>query len=344
MSVSKMLRFMMLLFLLVASFIWIEKSYSAQTISYELAPIKSADPIEQVYKSFENATFNWEMKTPDYTLVMTTGNDQMHKKLTGLQTPWSSLSGQEAVLSESVASRLLKTSASNKQTLKIHDQTFLVSNVIREGDYLFIPFNEKLLTQNWQRVRFFYTAENLQSAELTDERLFNLMTLSGFEVLNKNFSKNPIYFFYNLALLLCLYALLLFVRLLYNSFNQTRLTLLEKRQALKPFYGFKTFAKAEKKALIRCFLKLLGLVLLGFTLVKFLDNMILPKVLIPSNWFSLSSYYDIYQLLANNWNYQLQFGFTGVMQMCLRLVSLIVLYVVLIDQWLLKKVVFDTSK
>lgn len=336
MSLKRTLRFACLLALLLAAHFYMQFNFSSTTIMYELGTIKNTQVIENAYKVYPNATFNWEMKTPDYALIMTTGNDQLHTRKTALTGGWVNPFGQSLTLSQSVASRLLKTDIANHQTIKILDKPYLLNRVIKEGDAAYIPYSEALLNKGWQRTRLYYTADSIETVELTDEKLANLLDLWGVKIYNKTFYKHQTLLFYNCALLLCLYVLLTFFRKTLSKLIKQKDALITTRQRYLPFYGLKTFVKGEYRALLTlCLHGVWGLIQIGIGF-RLLTNLILPTTLVPSNWFSLSSYLDIGRQFINDWLFQIQNGFAPVSQATLLWLSLLTLYLLVFDKLLFK--------
>ncbi len=337
MSLKKTLRFSCLLFLLLAAHFYMQGHFNSTSILYELGSIKDPKTLEDAYKVYPNATFNWELKTPDYTLIMTTGNDQLHARKTSLEGGWVNPFGQSLTLSQSVASKLLRTDIANHQTIKIFNKPYLLNRVITEGNVAYIPYNEALLKESWQRIRFYYTADSVEAVELTDEKLGNLMELWGIKVYNKTFYKHQTFLFYNMTLLLCLYMLLTIFKNALVKISIQKTTLETIRQSYLPFYGLKTFLKGEKKALSKIGFQGLWCMVLVLVGLRFLSNLILPTTLIPGNWFSLNSYLDIGRQIVSDCIFQLQNGLAPVSQGTLIWIGILIIYLLVFDKLLFKK-------
>ncbi len=314
-----------LVFLLTAQW-WVQSHYNGETVYYEIGPIAKATSVEELQDWLPGLTLNWELQTADYNLIMTTGNDQLHKKITGVDKPWVSPANQEAVLSAKVADRLFKTTDVASKSLRIMDQPYIVSRVIKEGNNIYIPYNPDLLSKPWSRVRLYYTASSYQQAEIDDARYNNLISLLKFDVYHKGYAKGDVYLFYNLALLTLLYVLRSAGISLIGHYNVQKFNLEEKYKGYKPFYSFKTFIKQEYKDCLSFMLS--HLALLGFLVVgvKLLSNLILPTTLFPTNWFSLSSYNEILTQLRENFQYKMQFGFSDLSQTVIYLFLLFTVY------------------
>jgi hypothetical protein len=334
MSLKKALRFSILLALLIAAHFFMQQRFSSNTIVYDLSNASDPSKIDEVCAKFSNATFNWEMNTPDYTLIMTTGNDHLHEHKTTLDGPWANPYGQDLILSQSVASKLLKTDIANNQTVYIFDKPYLVKQVVKEGNFAYIPYDPDLIDLNWQRTRFFYSADSFESAELVDEQLFNFIGILGFDVYHKTFNKNGVFTFYNLALLLIVYMLSEVIKLAITAFKSQKSHLEQVRQSYLPFYGLKTFCKKELRSIFRFLLQGFYVIFLAFVALRVLFNLILPRSLVPSNWFSLSCYIDIANQFIDSIFYQIHYGFTPVAQSTLFWLFIITIYLLVFDKWL----------
>ena len=337
MSLKRTVRFTLLLSLLLAAFWHMSHTYSANTVLYELGGNVEPSDVNDIFRDFPNVTINWEMRTPDYTLVMTTGNDHLHQKRHAVKGTYANLYGQELALSRPVADKLFKTDAANFQSLKILGRPYLLTQVIQEGNYAYIPYDESLLKEKWGRTRLYYTVDAVETVELTDERLSNLMALSGLKIYSKTFQKNAIYLFYNLALGLCLYMLLLFfvqtIALIRAHYRQ----LLDTRKTYLPFYGLKTFILAEKKQigfLVGSCVFAIFQTVVGLGILR---NFMLPRVLVPTNWFSLSSYLEIEKMLTGYCFELLQNGLPPVILTCCLWCVGLMLYLLILDKLLFKR-------
>lgn len=337
MSLKNTVRFALLLSLILAAFWHMSRTYSPHTVLYELGGTVEHTDVDKIFRDFPNATLNWEMRTPDYTLIMTTGNDQLHQKRTAQKGIYANLFGQELTLSRAVADKLFKTDVANHQSLQILGRPYLLAQVIQEGNYAYIPYDETLLGEKWERTRLYYTVDAIETVELVDERLGNLIALLDLKIYNKTFQKNVVYLFYNLALGLCLYMLFHFLMKTKALIERHYQALADIRKTYLPFYGLKTFVLAEKARIG----SLIGLgvfavlqVLVGLGMLR---NFMLPRFLIPSNWFSLSSYLDIGRQLAAYLSDLLQYGLPPVLQTGFTWCAGLMLYLFLIDRRFMKR-------
>lgn len=299
--------------------------FSPLTVAYQLEGVNSKAAVDQTYKYFNQGTFNWEMITSDYTLIMTTGNDQFHEALRPLEGYFESPVNQEAILSESVASQLLKTNEAAFQPVQLLDRPYLVKSVLKGGNKVYIPFNESLLSKPWNKTTFYYTASGSNAVELEDERLSSLFATTGTKVLYKHYYKDSYYVFYNLALCTALLLLFAWAKFFAAKANLKRRALVQKFEAESPFSRWHDFLKRERselRQLVRTWSLLLFTIIMGILLMTQLK---LPKTWIPGNWFSPKAYWEVGSSIYTGANLQLTYGFFPISRLLFVYLLLLVL-------------------
>lgn len=330
MSLKSSLKTGLILLLLMALHFIQSESFSPLTVAYRIENVEQAAAVDQAYKYFTHGTFNWEMITPDYTLVMTTGNDQFHQSLHPVSGYFANPVYQEAILSKSVASSLIKTDQAAFQSLKLLNRPYLVKAVLKEGNKIYIPFDPALLDQQWHKTTFYYTADPSQSIELQGGRLANLFETTGIEVLFNHYYKDSYYLFYNLGILTLWTVLYRWAKTLHSKATVRKLELLEQFEAEQPFSRWQDFLRRERQSVLK-WLGTWGLLCsCGGISLLLIFAMKIPLSWIPENWFSPKAYWDVGASIVSNLQLQLSYGFFPINQLCFMLIGILLLFLVFI--------------
>lgn len=307
MSVKQIIKVLLLLAGLVLAGFVMHRSYYPNTIAYELyGPIKP-EAIERAGKQFEKPSFQWEMYLGDKTLIMTTGNVQCHQRFS-LEQPWFYPAKGEAVLSEAVLSDLFSTGKANRQSFKLLDRRWIAAGSVKEGRFIYIGYDPELLNLAWNKTTFYYAQSDLSSLEIADQERATFMAAYGIGVDNSLYYRDYLYLYYNLALMLLILSLVklspalnAWLKTATNAFvshwrQSDRYTANQKLSGLK----HKSLDQLILAAVV-CFMALI-------TCIKLLSNLILPRTLMPDNWFSPSSYLKVFGSFLESLNHQLSSG------------------------------------
>lgn len=307
MSIKQIIKVLLLLAgLALASFI-MHQDYYPNTIAYELHGTLKPQDIANVSRQFEKPSFQWEMDLGDKILVMTTGNVQCHKRFS-LERPWFYPAKGEAIFSEAVLSDFFRTGRANRQSFRLLDRQWVAAGSVKEGRYVYIGYDADLLALPWNKTTFYYAQKDLQNLEIADQERATFMAAYDINVTNSLYYRDYLLIYYNLALMLLTLSLLRFYKSLRAWLKASAQHFIRHWKA-SDRYTFKQKLAGFRgpvcrQLLLSVFTCLLALV----TLFKLLSQMIPPRTLFPSNWFSPASYAKVIGDFITALNQQLSSG------------------------------------
>lgn len=337
MSIKQIIKVLLLLAALVLCSLYMHRYFYESTVAYDLYGKLSPETVQNASVHYDKPSFQWEMYLGDKTLIMTTGNVQCHRQFS-LEKPWFYPAKGEAILSEAVLSDLFKTGVANRQSFNLIDKHWVAAGSVKEGRAIYIGYDPELLNLPWNKTTFYYSVSDLKNLEITDEELGSFMGAYKIKIANSLYYRDYLWLYMNLGLGLLAFSLLkmkpsleLWLRSSFTDFkaywhSSDRYSIRQKLEVLK--------SRALGKLILHSAACLIAIV----AFFRLLSNMMPPRTLMPTNWFSPLSYYESLSHFLKNLSRQLSSGSSDLIFKQLICLVLLLLWALILER------VFPKSK
>lgn len=299
MAVRKWSMVAAVLLFLLSSYLYLINKYNPDTVEFYFSGSPSKSNIRKLLDTGKGkvSVVNFTMPYKGHRLIMTTGFDTMTEIMPLQKGSWQlDMGGQQAVIGDKVADEYFNSANAVGNKITVYDRSYEIKGIIRNSNDIYVPYDDKLQTYNWQRKTVKCNLENDKYFYLNIETLETQFNAMGLEVFDVIVYKEKLYGYINLAICIALCILVYFAaKLVKHNVRQIKKLVsiyrLESRTT-----EWSAYMVRNSSALIKILFSLLSLLILAFCFCSLLRLLEIPPSMVPDNLFSLDSYVKVIRL------------------------------------------------
>ncbi|RKD31952.1 ABC transporter permease [Thermohalobacter berrensis] len=315
MGIKKKLIIIFIILILFSAHLYLKDKYNPMAVEINYSGNLTINQCQKLKKKYKLNTFsiNYERFYNGHTLIMTSGLDTQIRKIEIIHGQYlSDISELEAVIGDKVVQKYFKTQTPLGRSINILGKEFKIIGVEKNSNIIYIPFNDELLSNNWEKKRVIFNIPNSKEFYITIQKIENELKLIGINIIDKVIYKEKIYGYLNLLIILGIIILAKFLRKLIKRILDKILSLWYKYKKANRIVDWNKYLLIKKTCLAKIIAEATIVIALILGIFKIMSYLKIPPSLLPDNFFSLTSYINIVKLKYNSISLHLQKGFSNI--------------------------------
>ncbi|MTI65797.1 MAG: ABC transporter permease [Firmicutes bacterium] len=332
MGLKKILTLVFVILLLLLSFFYLKGLYNISAIELSFNGKLTMDKFRDLNKELhlEKYSIKYIKKYNGGNLIMTTGNDRKMRDINISRGEFLYDSEKPiTVIGEKIASTYFNKYNILGEDMFIDGKEYEIVGIEKDGNDIYIPFDEKKLSEYWDESLLTYIAPYEKTYELSINRTKNLLESQGIKVNNTIVYKEVIRGYINIIILILLYLIIILFKKIYESLKARIKSIIKGYKKKRRVMHLHSYIKKEKKNLLITLSEIVGTLLLFYIIIKICSYLIIPDNMIPANLFSFTDYKDIIVLYYDDIILKLKDGLSDIVVDKFKIYGFIIIIVIM---------------